>query len=224
MVSQSRRTASKFDVTEISYLGLVFCVLVACWSVPSMAQVSENIDRGPVALAVNERAVYVGWRLLKEDPESIAFNVYRKDMGLSDFQKVNQTPISGSTNFLDTTSSPGHGYKYKIKTVSNGLEHDTRGEAYVFTLSGTDQVGMLQPVLCLLDRVPVGMNIVGKTENTADRVAGCDHQRIVLRDEQVFQHGHAAEQTDILKCPRDLGMLRDQEIRHPLKQENRTFG
>ena len=50
----------------------------------AMAQVDETIDRGVVALTVKEKVVYVGWRLLKDDPEGMAFNVYRKDMGLGD--------------------------------------------------------------------------------------------------------------------------------------------
>jgi len=57
-------------------------------------------------------------------------------MGLGDFQKVNKTPVTGSTNFLDTTATPGHGYKYRIKTVTKEIERDTPGEAYVFTLTG----------------------------------------------------------------------------------------
>jgi len=107
------------------------------WSpVMTMAQVNETIDRGVVALTVEEKVVYVGWRLLKDDPENVAFNVHRKDMGLGDFEKVNKTPVKHSTNFLDTTTQPGHGYQYKIKTVFKGREKDTPGQAYVFTLTG----------------------------------------------------------------------------------------
>lgn len=102
----------------------------------SNAQVQEKIDRGVVALAVSEKAVFVGWRLLKDDPENMAFNVYRKDLGLGEYEKVNNEPITGSTNFLDETITPGHGYNYRIKTVERSKEEDALGEAYVFTLSG----------------------------------------------------------------------------------------
>ena len=100
------------------------------------AQVSEKIDRGVVALTVKEGTVYVGWRLLASDPEDIAFNVYRKDIGLGDFEKVNDTLITESTNFLDKTASPGHGYRYKIRTVISNVELETLGQAYVLTLTG----------------------------------------------------------------------------------------
>ncbi len=96
----------------------------------------EQIDRGVVALAVSEKEVYVGWRLLTDDPENVAFNVYRKDIGLGNFEKVNEQPVTASTNFMDESIKPGHGYYYKVKTVLGTQESETPGEAYVFTLSG----------------------------------------------------------------------------------------
>ncbi|MBN1464783.1 hypothetical protein JXA02_03405, partial [candidate division KSB1 bacterium] len=100
------------------------------------AQVVEKIDRGVVALTVKEGVVYVGWRMLKEDPENVQYNVYRQDIGLGDFARVNPRPVAGSTNYLDTTALPGHGYRYRIKTVIEDVERDSPGEAYLFTLSG----------------------------------------------------------------------------------------
>ena len=90
-----------------------FTVLVMAALLPiiATAQVREKIDRGVVALTVEEGKVYVGWRLLASDPKDSAFNVYRKDVGVGDFEKINDTPITGSSNFLDTSASPGHGYR-----------------------------------------------------------------------------------------------------------------
>ena len=115
---------------------LMVLVMVVLWPIVATAQVREKIDRGAVALTVDEGMVYVGWRLLASDPENVAFNVYRKDIGLGDFEKVNDTPVTESTNFLDTSASPGHGYRYKIRTVSSNVERETLGQAYVFTLTG----------------------------------------------------------------------------------------
>ena len=100
------------------------------------SQVKENLDRGVVALTIDERTVYVGWRLLKADPEAVMFNVYRQDIGFGDYEKVNSEPIARSTNFIDSTVTPGHGYHYKIHTVINSIESESPGEGYVFTLSG----------------------------------------------------------------------------------------
>ncbi|MBM4024973.1 MAG: hypothetical protein FJ280_06135, partial [Planctomycetes bacterium] len=111
-------------------------LVVALWPVLAGAQVNEKIDRGVVASTVSETEVYVGWRLLKSDPPDVAFNVYRQDIGLGDFKKVNDRPITASTNFLDTSATGGHGYRYKVTTVRGNAESPTPGQAYVFTLAG----------------------------------------------------------------------------------------
>lgn len=118
---------------RMKWIALLLAVLCP---VLATAQVREKIDRGVVATTVSETEVYVGWRLLKSDPEDVAFNVYRQDVGLGDFRKVNEKPITGSTNFLDASASGGHGYRYKVTTVSGGAERETAGQAYVFTLAG----------------------------------------------------------------------------------------
>jgi rhamnogalacturonan endolyase len=115
---------------------LTVLAMVALGPLVAGAQVREKIDRGVVALAVDEDAVYVGWRLLKSDPEDVAFHVYRKDVGLGDFEKVSAEPVTESTNFLDTSAKPGHGYKYRVTTVSADGETETPGRAYVFTRTG----------------------------------------------------------------------------------------
>ncbi|MBN1481754.1 silent information regulator protein Sir2 [candidate division KSB1 bacterium] len=112
---------------------IFFTLLIASVS-PS--QVNESIDRGVVALTLEEGKVYVGWRLLKEDPHDVAFNVYRKDIGLTDFTKINREPITMSTNYIDRTATPGHGFLYKITAIVNKTEQESPGEAYVFTLTG----------------------------------------------------------------------------------------
>lgn len=114
----------------------LFYLLLVIIPLSGISNDYERIDRGVVALACGEKAVFVSWRLLKEDPENVAFNVYRKDIGLGDFEKVNERPVSASTNFIDESVQPGHGYYYKVKTVVGLQENETPGEAYIFTLSG----------------------------------------------------------------------------------------
>ena len=73
----------------------------------------ECLNRGLVAVKV-ETGVYIGWRLFGTDPEEISFNVYRDDM------KVNQTPITASTNFLDNNGNSDS--LYYICAVIDGVE------------------------------------------------------------------------------------------------------
>jgi len=102
----------------------------------SQSPVPEKIDRGVIALTIDGTHAYVGWRLLKTDPENAGFNVYRKEVGNSEFQKVNKNTISNSTNFIDSSVKPGMAYRYRIKRIIDGKEEDTQGEGTVFMLTG----------------------------------------------------------------------------------------
>ena len=113
----------------------IYCICILFgFSVPCFGQkVIEKIDRGVVALTVGKQQIYVGWRLLREDPANVAFNVYRREPGVSaDFKKINSDPITASTNFVDTGVENGHAYRYRIKRIVNGKEEETAGEAYAF--------------------------------------------------------------------------------------------
>jgi rhamnogalacturonan endolyase len=101
-----------------------------------MAQQAEKIDRGVVALTIDENTIYVGWRLLLDDPEDVAFNVYRRDIGYGGYKLVNDEPVLNSTNFVDNTTTPGHGYNYRVTAIKGEYETETQGEAYVFALTG----------------------------------------------------------------------------------------
>ncbi len=114
------------------------CLLLIITSLTSVGQrIAEKIDRGVVALTVGKQQIYVGWRLLKDDPTDVAFNIYRKQVGISvDFQKINDQPVATSTNFLDTTAISGQAYRYQIKRVIRKKEEITPGEAYAFMSTG----------------------------------------------------------------------------------------
>ena len=100
------------------------------------SQLAEHLDRGVVALNQGEERIYVGWRLLKSDPADIAFNIYRKNIGFSDYQKVNQQPVAGVSNFVDTTCKPGFAYHYKVTSIIDGVEKEATGYSYVFSHNG----------------------------------------------------------------------------------------
>ncbi|MDR3194900.1 MAG: hypothetical protein LBT76_06395 [Tannerella sp.] len=64
----------------------------------------ERLDRGFVAFTRADTSVYLGWRLLEDDPPDVAFNLYRKTVGAvpeNDFVKVNGEPIRNSTDYVD---------------------------------------------------------------------------------------------------------------------------
>lgn len=110
-------------------------VLLIIGTVHSQSPVLEKLDRGVIALTIDDSHVYIGWRLLQNDPQDISFNVYRKEVGSSDFIKVNTDKIAKSTNFIDSSVKSGMAYRYRIKSIINGKEIDNKGEGTVFMLN-----------------------------------------------------------------------------------------
>ncbi|POH61092.1 G-D-S-L family lipolytic protein [Arthrobacter glacialis] len=86
---------------------------VTSGAVTTLVRQAERLDRAPVAVDT-EKGVYLGWRMLGLDPDSIAFNVYR------DGVKITDAPVTGSTNLLDADGTSKA--RYRISTVLNGAE------------------------------------------------------------------------------------------------------
>lgn len=74
----------------------------------------EYLNRGAVATPNTEGGSLISWRLLGDDPDNIAFNIYQGKT------KLNDKPLTTSTNFLD--KSPVQGSVYSIKSVVKGKE------------------------------------------------------------------------------------------------------
>ncbi|MFL9829982.1 T9SS type A sorting domain-containing protein [Flavobacterium sp. ST-87] len=74
----------------------------------------EFLTRGLVAIQKTTNSVFLSWRLLGDDPATIAFNVYRNGI------KINAAPVTNATNYTDATDTNNN--TYSIKTVINGVE------------------------------------------------------------------------------------------------------
>jgi hypothetical protein len=74
----------------------------------------EFLSRGLVAIQKTSSSVFLSWRLLRDDPSNIAFNVYRNGV------KINATPLTTTTNYTDGISTNNN--DYSIKPVINGVE------------------------------------------------------------------------------------------------------
>jgi rhamnogalacturonan endolyase len=90
-----------------------FIVASLCCSFAEAARQAEYLDRGVVALP-SGNGVYVGWRMLGDDPSTISFNVYRNGT------KITASPVTNSTNYFDASGTTGAAYT--IKAVINGTE------------------------------------------------------------------------------------------------------
>ncbi len=80
-------------------------------AVTTLSRQAERLDRSPVAVQV-EGGVYVGWRMLGDDPDSIKFHVFR------DGKRVTEEAIEGATNFLDADGSSES--EYRIARLGKG--------------------------------------------------------------------------------------------------------
>ncbi len=82
----------------------------------------EKLDRGIVAVPSGVGKVYVGWRLLQEDPPDVAFNVYRKAAGAAEAVKLNAEPVTRTTDFVDATAPAGTACEYSVRSLTGGKE------------------------------------------------------------------------------------------------------
>jgi rhamnogalacturonan endolyase len=76
----------------------------------------EDIDRGLVAISIEESGVYLSWRWLGSDPDNLGFNVYRGEI------QINGELITGSTNFIDSAGTGGD--TYTVVPVIGEVEQD----------------------------------------------------------------------------------------------------
>ncbi|WP_240930331.1 fibronectin type III domain-containing protein [Isoptericola sp. BMS4] len=80
----------------------------------NLSRQAERTGRQPVA-ARSSDGVYVGWRMLGDDPDDVAFHVYR------DGERVTDEPLTGSTNYVDAGGTADA--TYRVATVADGIEH-----------------------------------------------------------------------------------------------------
>jgi rhamnogalacturonan endolyase len=96
--------------------------LICLASFPISAQYQmERLSRGVVAVRTSSSQVYVGWRLFGTDAPGTAFNLYRSSNGGA-AQLLNGTPMTGSTNFVDTSAPTTQTNAYFVRPVVNGIE------------------------------------------------------------------------------------------------------
>lgn len=93
------------DVRQAAYSGLS----------NNVSQMEWHINRGLVAVKTEE-GVYLGWRLLGTDLANTKFNIYRDGI------KINESPISTSTNYLDLDGTLAA--TYYVRPIIDGVELD----------------------------------------------------------------------------------------------------
>ena len=80
----------------------------------------EYLNRGVNAGKNANGKVFVSWRLLGNEPEELAFNLYRTTLGKT--IKLNASPIIKSTSFTDETVDTTKVNTYTVKSIINNKE------------------------------------------------------------------------------------------------------
>jgi rhamnogalacturonan endolyase len=88
----------------------------------------ERLDRGVVAIRQADGRVFVGWRLFGDDPDGIAFNVYRRAL-TGEPVKLNDAPIANVTFFVDDNAQIADANKWFVRSVVDGQEQPEPGES-----------------------------------------------------------------------------------------------
>lgn len=81
----------------------------------------EDLDRGVAAVRDAEGKVFVSWRLLGIEPAGLSFNLYRS-IGNGKAEKINKTPITKVTSFIDTNTDSSQQRTYYVKTIGKNKE------------------------------------------------------------------------------------------------------
>ncbi len=110
----------------------------------------EKLGRGMLAIRSSSTQVYVGWRLLGNDPEDVGFNLYRSSAGGTTKLLTN---FKDTTNYVDTPpslSTTAYTYFVKPSDVNGADVQDT----WANPLSGPAQLPVNAPIR---QYIPVAM-------------------------------------------------------------------
>jgi rhamnogalacturonan endolyase len=81
----------------------------------------ENLSRGIVAVPLQQGGMFVSWRLFATDPESVRFNVYRRQ-GDALATCITPEPLATATSVVDAGADPAADPHYHVRPVVDGVE------------------------------------------------------------------------------------------------------
>ena len=96
---------------------------------------AEQLDRGLIGVRSGTGNL-VSWRLLGTEWSGVSFNLYRGST------RVNSSPITGATNYLDSGTAAGQ--SYTVRAVVNGVEQSASAPSLSFA-SGYRDVPIQSP-------------------------------------------------------------------------------
>jgi rhamnogalacturonan endolyase len=92
----------------------------------------ERLGRGLAGLRQADGSVFLSWRWLGTDPESVAFNIYRSTTA-ENATRLNPEPLTGPTYFVDRAAAPGQPASYAVRPV---IDEREQSSSPAFALAG----------------------------------------------------------------------------------------
>src|SRR5712675_2085716 len=102
-----------------------------------------------------------------------------------------------------------------LSPAAGSSRHSNAGSVHI--VGAIDQPDAVEPEPRQVDRAFLGGAPGWRADQPEKGQARSQHQRIVLRDHQIFERGHAGEQPDVLEGARHLCQLGNPEIVQPLE-------
>lgn len=100
-------------------------------------RIEEKFNRGIIAVEDDNKNVYISWRLLKSDPIDVAFDIYRGNDNSS--VKLNRSPISTTTDFVDKNARNNSSDKYWVIPVGKNNNGSPSKRVSVNTKKSIDE-------------------------------------------------------------------------------------
>ena len=104
----------------------------------------EKLNRGVVAVRRSSTEAYIGWRLYGDDLPDVAFNLYRSAGGAVPVV-LNSSPMTETTDFVDSTVDFTVSNAYFVKPVVNGVEGKA-GETFLLSANAPIQQRLSIPL------------------------------------------------------------------------------
>ena len=111
--------------TPVFFKKTAFLVLLLFGIIPQIQaqRTVEKLNRGLVAMRLDENQVYVGWRMLGTEPTDVSYNLYCNG------KKVAESPFSTTTNYTHTIAT---NETYSVRAIINGIEQSESETASVW--------------------------------------------------------------------------------------------
>jgi rhamnogalacturonan endolyase len=113
----------------------------------------ERLGRGLVAVPREDGTVFVSWRLLGDDPEKVAFNLYRSEGGAAAV-RLNDRPLRGATCFVDELPNLARATAYSVRPVVGGVERPPSAPFKLRSNAPPDRPYLAVPIQTLPGHTP----------------------------------------------------------------------